>query len=92
MIYAPYFTREDSDVLLHFDLALGTCKTIYGFRFSCGDDQEKAEMLKRHAEDTLEKFQEQVAKDPWYHLSPEKISELKRKLNAKWNARKHCWK
>ena len=86
----PYFRRENNQVVLGLDSGLKTCKPIYLFRVNC-THQEEAELLKRHMEEVLYKFQKKIALNPELYLDPHGISQVKAKLKD-WNGREHCWK
>lgn len=86
----PYFYRKDKNVWIAIDSGLGTCAPTYCFGYPC-DTQEEAELLTRHMDRELTKYQAKIAKDPIMWLQSEEISALKRKLQD-WHGGKHCWK
>ena len=84
--------RDNATVNVELDSNLGTCRPIYIFKWPCGDDQQKAELLTRHFCERLTESRHYVAQNPEYFLEPEEISALKKKLVDKWDGRNHCWK
>jgi len=83
--------RNDGIVKIDINSNLGTCNPIYPFSLNMGN-QENAELLSRHLIKELDCHNRNVAKKAYYYLKPHEISELKKYLNDRWDARNNCWK
>lgn len=85
-----YFRRNDKYVQLDIDSNLGTCKPVYPLFFDC-DNQENAELLKRHLNKELSKYKTEIARKALHYLDKSEISDLKKELKQ-WDSRKLRWK
>jgi hypothetical protein len=85
-----WFKRVDNKVRLEIQSHLEVKAPMYYFDWNCNDDNY-AELLKKHFNKQLIEYKHEIAKEALFHLSNLEMSELKSKLKN-WNGRKHCWK
>ena len=58
-----FVKRDGTSVVIRIDSKLGTCKPIFPLSFSCGTDQEYAELAARQLDSVIKKAFEKVARE-----------------------------
>ena len=84
--------RDNAKVIMRLDSKLGTCRPIYNWKWSYGNDQEAAELATRLWNKRFNEFKEEIAKEFWYYLDAHEITKIKRKLNKEWDSKNGWWK
>jgi len=84
-------SRTNTSVRINIDSNLDVGKRIIPFSFSF-ENELVAELVRRHLQELLLSWQQEIAKKPWHYIWGEDLNKVKRYLVKKWDSRKMQFK